>query len=513
MMDSAYAPLHPMMEIIDKPCPDWTRQDLLKVIETRRLRRITFHYTGLDGKLKELKTPVLDRSQADRILARGERVDGSSLFSGLVGAGLSDLYVLPLYRSAFINPLDEQSLNLVCRFVTPDGQPAGFAPDNILARSLELLKAETGLSIRGLGELEFYLFSRQGQALYPAPRQRGYHATGPFAKQGAVLNEMIDAINRSTSGVKYGHNEVGHIDGVRSEMTEIDGCQAEQLEIELQMQPLDELGDTLVIARWLIRNIAHRHGLVASFAPKIVEDAAGNGMHVHLEMLRNGRSVMRAPDGALGDESRKLIAGLCRSAASLTAFGNTVSSSYLRLVPNHEAPTRVCWSDMNRSALVRVPLGWREGEHLAALFNPLEPGLREHLPASQTVELRSPDGSAQVHLLLAGMTMAAVRGFRDTDALDAAKDLYVIGDINANPVQRNRLPQLPPSCMDSAVELESERGIYESGGVFPACMIDWVAESLRTQNDTGMHTWLAGLEPAEREVEVRRILHKDLHKN
>ncbi|MCA9787572.1 MAG: glutamine synthetase, partial [Candidatus Cloacimonetes bacterium] len=89
-MDSAYAPLHPMMEIIDKPCADWTRQDLLKVIETRRLRRITFHYTGLDGKLKELKMPVLDHAQADRILARGERVDGSSLFSGLVGAGLSD---------------------------------------------------------------------------------------------------------------------------------------------------------------------------------------------------------------------------------------------------------------------------------------------------------------------------------------------------------------------------------------------------------------------------------------
>jgi glutamine synthetase len=130
------------------------------------------------------------------------------------------------------------------------------------------------------------------------------------------------------------------------------------------------------------------------------------------------------------------------------------------------------------------------------------------------VELRSPDGSAQVHLLLAGMTMAAVRGFRDPDAPGARRRTCTsIGDINANPVQRNRLPQLPPSCMDSAVELESERGIYESGGVFPACMIDWVAESLRTQNDTGMHTWLAGLEPAEREVEVRRILHKDLHKN
>lgn len=512
-MDSAYAPLHPMMEIIDKPCPDWTRQDLLKVIETRRLRRITFHYTGLDGKLKELKTPVIDRSQADRILARGERVDGSSLFSGLVGAGLSDLYVIPLYRSAFINPLDEQSLNLVCRFVTPDGTPAGFAPDNILARGLQQLRSETGLEMRGLGELEFYLFSRQDKPLYPSPRQRGYHATGPFAKQGLVLNEMIDAINRSTSGVKYGHNEVGFIDSLRSEWAEIDGCQAEQLEIELQLQPLDELADTLVIARWLIRSIAHRHGMVASFAPKIVEDAAGNGMHVHVELLRNGRSVMRDDQGHLSPESRSLITGLCRSAASLTAFGNTVSSSYLRLVPNHEAPTRVCWSDMNRSALIRVPLGWKEGECLSALFNPIEPDLREHLPASQTVELRSPDGSANVHLLLAGMTMATLRGFRDPQADQAAHDLYVVGDINADPVQRNRLPQLPPSCMDSAVELEREREVYQANGVFPECMIDWAAESLRSQNDTGLHTWLAGLEPAEREVEVRRVLHKDLHRN
>ena len=512
-MDSAYAPLHPMMEIIDKPCADWTRQDLLKVIETRRLRRITFHYTGLDGKLKELKMPVLDHAQADRILARGERVDGSSLFSGLVGAGLSDLYVLPLYRSAFINPLDEQSLNLICRFVTPNGEPADFAPDNILARALGLLRQETGLEMRGLGELEFYLFSRPEKALYPAPRQRGYHATGPFSKQGSVLNEMIDAINRSTYGVKYGHNEVGFVENLKSELVEIDGCQAEQLEIELLLQPLDELADTLVIARWLIRNIAHRHGMVASFAPKICDDAAGNGMHIHLELMRDGQSVMRAEGGELAEPARRLIAGLCRSAVSLTAFGNTVSSSYLRLVPNHEAPTRICWSDLNRSALIRVPLGWKEGEQLTALFNPKETADQAELPASQTVELRSPDGSANVHLLLAGMSMAAVRGFRDPDALRTVEDLYVVGDISADPSVRDRLAQLPPSCTDSAAELEAEREIYQANGVFPACMIDWAAESLRAQNDSGMHTWLASLEPDARETETRRILHKDLHKN
>ncbi len=511
-MPSPYAPIHPVQEITNKPNRDLQRADLLKVIEARGIRRITFHYTGLDGKLKELKFPVLSRQQADRVLARGERVDGSSLFSGMVGAGQSDLYVIPQYRSAFINPLDEESLNLVCRFVTPGGELAPFAPDNILRRALSLLENEEGLRLTGLGELEFFLLGHPEHALYPAPKQRAYHATGPFVKHGEVLDEMIDAINRATSSVKYGHAEVGFIETLRSESVEIDGCQAEQMEIELLPQPLDDLADNLVIARWLIRRIAYEHGLVATFAPKLQESAAGNGMHVHLELLRGNKGVMRDAGGGLSTEARKLIAGLCANAAGLTAFGNTVSSSYLRLVPDHEAPTRVCWSDMNRSSMIRVPLGWPEGMEHARMINGSQES-ESDLPASQTVELRTPDGSAQLPLLLAGMAMAVRSGFRDPGSLQLAQDLYVTGDIHADRELLKRLPRLPENCAASAAELERQRAVYEDEGIFPPAVIEWCLESLRSQNDDGLHPWLAGLDSDERLEEVRRLLHKDLHRN
>jgi len=100
----------PVSVILNKEPEDFRRKDFLKLIELKQLERITFHYVGLDGKLKELKIPVTSLSQAETILAEGERVDGSSLYKGLVDMGLSDLYVVPVYKSAFLNPFDEGSL-------------------------------------------------------------------------------------------------------------------------------------------------------------------------------------------------------------------------------------------------------------------------------------------------------------------------------------------------------------------------------------------------------------------
>ena len=128
----AYALANPVSQLIDKPIEHCTREDLLSLIEKKQIERITFHYTALDGKLKELMLPVTGLRQAERILADGERVDGSSLFKGLVDESLSDLYVAPLYKTAFLNPFIENSLDFICRYVTPDGHRAPFAPDTIL---------------------------------------------------------------------------------------------------------------------------------------------------------------------------------------------------------------------------------------------------------------------------------------------------------------------------------------------------------------------------------------------
>lgn len=516
-MDTAtisYALANPISLIVDKPREEFTREDLIYVIESKGIERITLHYTALDGKYKELKVPVSNRYQAERILADGERVDGSSLFKGAIEADASDLYVVPMYKSAFLNPFDSRSLDLTCRYLTRSGELVPVALDTILARSAELFRGSTGMDLYALGELEFFLLSDPCTNIYPSPRQRNYHASAPFVKTGAIVDEMVRLLTQITGAVKYAHSEVGSIASVRSDIEEIKGKFAEQLEIEFLPAPIEEMGDALVLARWLIRNVAYKHGCVATFTPKLEEGVAGNGFHVHTEVMKNGRNMMAGTDGTLSEVGRSVVGGLCDYAESLTAFGNTVSSAYLRLVPNQEAPTRVCWSDLNRSAMIRVPLGWSGMENLARQLNPQQRSEFNETEGRQTVELRSPDGSAIVHLLLAGIAMAAEWGATHKDeALALAEQLYAKGNIFADKELLQSLRALPKSCVESARILHASRGLYERSGVFPPQIVDYVIKMLEREQDEGMNSYLADLPADDRLHETRKIMHKDLHRH
>jgi len=512
-MNPVYSLMNPITRLVDKAPEEFTRTDLLQVIESNGLERITLHYTALDGKLKELKIPIANRRQAEHILTDGERVDGSSLFKGMVDSSVSDLYVVPVYRTAFLNPFDSGSLDLICRYLTRNGSPAPFAPDTLLQKSSDLFATNTGCRLQALGELEFFLLSEPEVQLYPGAKQTGYHASAPFIKTGEVLNEMVHHITQITGAVKYAHSEVGYLESVRSDLQEIKGKRAEQLEIEFLPTPIEQTGDLLVLARWLIRNIAFRNGCVATFTPKLEEGVAGNGMHVHMEVVQDGVSRMVDEAGALSAVARKLIGGLCNYADSLTAFGNMVSSAYLRLVPNQEAPTRICWSDQNRSSMIRVPLGWSNLSGLAQKLNPQESTHMDTGLGRQTVELRSPDGSAMVHLLLAGMTMAAEWGLTHEASLALAQNLYVQGNIFQDAELMKRLPVLPKSCVESADLLLQKRALYERDDVFPAGIIEYVAQVLRNEHDENMNRYLADLPADDRLHETRKIMHKDLHRH
>lgn len=511
-VELAYALTNPISLIVDKPREEFTREDLIRVIQERQIERITFHYTALDGKYKELKIPVANRYQAERVLADGERVDGSSLFQGMVETALSDLYVVPLYKTAFLNPFDETSLDITCRYVTRDGQLAPFAPDTILNNAAALFRKTTGCDLFALGELEFFLLSDWPTALFPPDRQRGYHSASPYIKSGVIVNEMMRYISQITGAVKYAHAEVGYIDSVRSNLEEIKGKSAEQLEIEFLPTAIEDAGDHLVLARWLIRNVAYKHGCVATFAPKIEEGVAGNGFHVHMDVRKNGKNLM-TDHGQLSETAKRVIGGLCTYADTLTAFGNTVSSAYLRLVPNQEAPTRICWSDMNRSAMIRVPLGWRDLKHLAGKLNPQQKAVFEDREGRQTVELRSPDGSAIVHLLLAGIAMAAEWGMSHREAIEIAERFYVQGNIFHDQTLVASLPPLPKSCVESARVLAGKKDLYTREGVFPQCMIDYVGGLLRQERDEEMNKKLIDLPADDRLHETRKIMHKDLHRH
>jgi len=501
---------NPLCRMIDKERDDFTREDLMKVIGDAEIERITFHYTALDGKYKELKLPIGSRLQAERILAEGERVDGSSLFPGLVEPTYSDLYVVPLYRSAFFNPFDSASLDFTCRYLGRDGNFAPFTPDTVLHKASRLFARNTGLELEALGELEFFVLadSRRPGGYSCAPQEH-YHASAPFAKHGDLLDELVRLLTQVTGAVKYGHAELGNIPVLESEVDEIRGKQAEQLEIEFLPMPIEDCGDAMALARWLIRSVAWRHGAIATFAPKLMEDTAGSGFHIHMQLMRDGRNVM-TEEGKLSKPARGLVGGLCDYGPVLTAFGNTQASSYLRLVPNHEAPTRVCWSDLNRGAMIRVPLGWSTLDDLSAIVNPQQ-GSRFRDPQSrQTIELRTPDGSAFIHLLLAGMALAAEHGLTSETAQKSAARLYIAE--NERPTTQG-LPHLPHSCVESARLLLERREMFERQGVFPPSVLNYICELLEAEDDEHLANALVGMKEEDRIAQTRRVMHKNLHRH
>ncbi len=511
-MSHTYALANPIAKILDKNPAEFNRSDLLKIVDVKQIEKITFHYTALDGKLKELKLPVSNIRQAERILAEGERVDGSSIFKGLVDTSLSDLYVVPVYRTAFLNPFDSASLDFICRYLTHEGQPASFAMDNILQQASDTFTQNTGFDLHAMGELEFFLIHQPKSNIYVTSNQQGYHAAAPYVKSGEIVDEMVRHIAQITGSVKYAHSEVGYIESIRSDLDEIQGKQAEQIEIEFLPRPVVEAGDNLALARWLIRNIAYKYDCVATFAPKLEEGVAGNGMHIHMAVMKNGINIMAAADGELSQTALRAIGGLCKYADSLTAFGNTTSSAYLRLVPNQEAPTNICWSERNRSAMIRVPLGWAKHSGLGKTLNPHDADYVDK-EGRQTIELRSPDGSAMVYLLLAGITMSADWGLNNPEALQLARDLKVKGNIFKNKELLKNLPKLPFSCVESSQVILEKRALYERDGIFPPSIIDYMAKLLLTEKDKNINRKLIDLPADDRLHATRKIMHKDLHRH
>src|SRR5664280_3325106 len=134
---------------------------------------------------------------------------------------------------------------------------------------------------------------------------------------------------------------------------------------------------------------------------------------------------MMVENGKLSNAAKRMIAGILDLSKSLTAFGNTIPTSYLRLVPHQEAPTNICWGDRNRSVLIRVPLGWNGATNMIKDVNPADTTEFQNMPSKQTVELRSPDGSADIYKLFAGLVLATEHGLEMENALKNAEDLYV----------------------------------------------------------------------------------------
>ncbi len=469
---------------LNKKAADFTRKDLITFMEDNDIELLNFRYVGEDGKLKTLNFAPTNRAHLEDILTFGERVDGSSLFSH-IDAASSDLYVIPKYRTAFVNPFTEApTLDVMCSFFTAEGKPLESAPEYVLKKAYEYFKKETGYVFKTLGELEYYIKSPICE-LYPDNDQKGYHSSSPFSKFEYIRQEAMDILAHCGGKMKYGHSEVGTFS--------TEEHLYEQHEIEFLAEEPEEAIEHLILAKWILRKICDRDGLTISWAPKITEGKAGSGLHFHMQLEKDNKNIM-LKDGELSDEARKMIAGILDTAGALTAFGNTVPTSYLRLVPGQEAPTYVCWGYRNRSALVRVPLGWTSKEDMAKMLNPQE---TEDAPVGtirQTVEFRVPDGSADVYLLMAGLIVSSVHGLKMEKALEFAERTYAYTNIFSPEFAENlkTLEELPANCYESGEVLLQKRSIFEESKVFPADLLENTAKRLQDYKDQGLSQKLHG---------------------
>jgi glutamine synthetase len=464
-----------LVAYLGKPAKEFTKADIVRFIKENGVRMVNFMYPAGDGRLKTLNFVINNEAYLDAILTCGERVDGSSLFT-FIEAGSSDLYVVPRFSTAFLDPFAEiPTLSMLCSYFNKDGEPLESSPENTLRKACKAFNDVTGMEFQAMGELEYYVIAPDS-GMYPATDQKGYHESAPYAKFNEFRTQCMSYIAQAGGLIKYGHSEVGNFT--------LQDFVYEQNEIEFLPVPAEDAADQLMVAKWIIRNLANQYGYDVTFAPKITAGKAGSGLHVHMRIMKDGKNQM-LENGVLSATARKAIAGMMELAPSITAFGNTNPTSYFRLVPHQEAPTNICWGDRNRSVLVRVPLGWTAKSDMSRIANPLEAESSYDTSQKQTVEMRSPDGSADLYQLIAGLAVACRYGFELENALEIAEKTYVNVNIHQkeNEDKLNSLAQLPDNCEASADCLERQREVFERYNVFSPAMIDGIIRKLRSYQD------------------------------
>ena len=473
-----------LVGFLNKPSKEFTKSDIVRFITENDIQMVNFMYPAGDGRLKTLNFVINNAAYLDAILTCGERVDGSSLFP-FIEAGSSDLYVLPRFSTAFVDPFAEiPTLAMLCSYFNKDGELLESSPENTLRKACKAFTDVTGMEFQAMGELEYYVIAPDC-GMFPATDQKGYHESAPYAKFNEFRQQCMAYIAQAGGQIKYGHSVVGNFT--------INDVTYEQNEIEFLPVDAENAADQLMIAKWIIRNLAYQYGYDITFAPKITAGKAGSGLHVHMRIVKDGQNQM-LDGGVLSATARKAIAGMMELAPSITAFGNTNPTSYFRLVPHQEAPTNICWGDRNRSVLVRVPLGWAAKSDMCKIANPLESESNYDTSQKQTVEMRSPDGSADVYQLIAGLAVACRHGFEMENALEVAEKTYVNVNIHQkeNEAKLKDLAQLPDSCEASADCLERQRKVFEQHNVFSPAMIDGIIKRLRSYGDRTLRQEING---------------------
>ncbi|MDE6578887.1 MAG: glutamine synthetase beta-grasp domain-containing protein, partial [Muribaculaceae bacterium] len=298
-----------LVRFLQKNPEQFRKSDLIRFIKENAISMIKFMYPADDNRLKTLNFVINSEEYLDSILTFGERVDGSSLFP-FIEAGNSDLYVIPRFSTAFVDPFEEvPTLTMLASFFDKEGNPLKSSPEYTLKKACEEFTKTTGMEFYAMGELEYYVIA-EDPGLFHASDQKGYHESAPFAKFNDFRVQCMYHIAQAGGQIKYGHNEVGNFT--------IDNKIYEQNEIEFLPVPATQAADHLMIAKWIIRTLGAKNNLDVTFAPKITVGKAGSGLHIHFKIMKGDQNMM-TENGVLSDVAKKAIVGILENADAITA--------------------------------------------------------------------------------------------------------------------------------------------------------------------------------------------------
>ncbi len=415
-----------------------SKEEILGRIEAEGVKFINLQFTDVMGIVKSVTIPA---SIFDHVIDGGQWIDGSSI-AGFTRIAESDMYLEPDLSTFTVIPWERgefTTARVICWVYSPNGDPFAGDPRGVLYRQLERL-AKLGYKYNVGPELEFFLFSKDGDKIDPLPHDRGGYFDLSTDLASTVRKDMVTALVDMGIDVEASHHEVA----------------TGQHEIDFEYGAAVPTADRAVTFKYILKAIAQKHGLHATFMPKPIEGINGSGMHVHqsLAFIDSGKNAFVDTDDPYGlsQLAKSFIAGQLAHARGLCAVIAPLVNSYRRLVPGYEAPVYVSWARTNRSALIRIPM--IRGGHTAAT----------------RVELRCPDPSCNPYLAFAVMLAAGIDGIENQTQLPepVEENLYHFTDED---LKRRNIPTLPATLGEAVQELSNDE-------VVRAALGDHVAERL-----------------------------------
>ena len=442
-----------------------TPQDIMQMIQEQNIKMVDFKIVDINGQFRHVTIPA-SQFTPDTI-KEGIGFDASNY--GYAVVEKSDMVFIPDLDTAVIDPYCEiPTLSITGNAMIidyPENRPLAQYPRNIVLAAEQYMKdmgiADTMLI---LPEFEFHMFDQAGWSVAPnnismtidaeqspwnsatqgkgcvVPHQKNYHIAKPFDNTYECRSEACLELEKMGIAIKYHHPEVGA---------------SGQFEIEPMLGQMSKMADATMMIKYVIHNTALKYGKVATFMPKPVYGEAGNGMHVHMLLLKDGEPVFSDDEGYshLSKEAHWFMGGLLKHIAALCAITNPSTNSFKRLVPGFEAPVTVGYATSNRSAVIRIPAYAKT------------PNLRRF-------EIRNPDATCNPYFCYAALLMAGIDGIKNQ--IDPHAEGWGPYDFNLyhlSDEEKAKLTQLPTRLDDALDALEADHAFLTEGGVFPEELI------------------------------------------